>query len=739
MSDTGTYTVKLTLAVLCTTCGEPRAVQTSGRCSVCDSPLPSEHVVTVREAVRRRRQAFKRRLKRLEERMYAVTDGPLNFATRGVPRSDDDHLHIVLMPAIDCLRVRHETVARLLETGTWDPDEDGCVAAFKELVTTLDAAINFVAGLCQMMPPIGWRAVHRELTHAAAQQIRGQVYMALTISATDYDVALRLQEQGNRSFAVGARHAERVSALITMIRQSPADGPFQTDGSLDVAALAWSSVGEQSTSIATGAATVRNAFAEIPGVSALPDEHVLGLLPLLASSARVVDHDILVQRAVQLRSTLDAGDAASGWVVNPLLLITRVQRGLERVVTQAERLGREWRHGLPRQHVTGSLTEVYRQLVEGALRDLGGVVLVAARASRGDDDASYEQDVVDGIKAGEIVSELERLGAPCGGAVDMLYRNASAHADIEVTDTGIVATARVIRGGRVDSVTTASLSDAEFAEEMVALQEILLALQLTILPWLWSHVDDQIAAAVSSMVPSDLERDHTIGLLGGLAGLHDVAVSVEGDHVVITAACHEDASDRRATKILTLVPAAFGAVPSANQVTLQLTDLQPVTFTRREFVGADSDGTPYGLTLLGLTFARWLLVSGMSWTSRDEATYVTFPLTQLHFDCMRLAGSEPRVTENIDRALESLCVVRARLDDVFAPDRRSLLTQRVVEQVDVLAAALAGLAESRRGQRGAAEGQSLAQQAVATLNVVALIQREAVALRDPLPADNALA
>jgi hypothetical protein len=104
---------------------------------------------------------------------------------------------------------------------------------------------------------------------------------------------------------------------------------------------------------------------------------------------------------------------------------------------------------------------------------------------------------------------------------------------------------------------------------------------------------------------------------------------------------------------------------------------------------------------------------------------------------VRLAGSAPRVTENIDLALESLRVVRARLDDVFASDRRSLLTQRVVEQVDVLATALAGLAEIRRGQRGAAKGQSVAQQAAATLNVIELIQKKAVALRDPLPADDA--
>lgn len=44
-------------------------------------------------------------------------------------------------------------------------------------------------------------------------------------------------------------------------------------------------------------------------------------------------------------------------------------------------------------------SEAFRQLVEGAMRDLGGVILVAARAYRGDDNGTYEYDVVEGIQA----------------------------------------------------------------------------------------------------------------------------------------------------------------------------------------------------------------------------------------------------------------------------------------------------------------------------------------------------
>ncbi|WP_297543193.1 hypothetical protein [Amycolatopsis sp.] len=662
-----------------------------------------------------------------------MTDGPFIFATRGAPCSDDDHLVNVLQPAFNTLGARHETVARLMQTGTWDPEEKGCIAAFNELVGTLDAAINFVTELRETMPPLEWRAVHRELTRAVAQQVCGQVFIAMTIVAADTDTASRLRDDGNRSFATGARHAERIAALIDLILHSPSDGPFQADGSLDVAALAWASVGEQSTSIANGAGIVRGAFVDVPGMATLPDQYAVLLLPLLASGARVVDYGILVDRAKKLRSVLDVADASTAWLVDPTLLVSRVQDGVERITAETERLGREWRYGLPRFHIMNSLAEIYRQLVEGALRELGGILLVAARAGRSGDYGTYEREVIDGIKAGEVVNELEQMGAPLSGAVDMLYRNASAHADIVVTDSGIIATKRVIRDSREVSRTTTALSDAEFSEEMVALQEILLALQLTILPWIWAHGDQRVGAAVVSMRPTALQITRTLALLGGMTGLNGVAVSREGNQITIAADRFQDNSSRRDAGILSLVPAAFGAVPEATEVTLDISELHSVTFTHAEFAALESDETPHGLTMLGFTTAKWLIESGASWTEQDEATYVTFPLTMLYFACMRFAGSEPQNTENIDRAIEFLEIARSRLDDIVVSGRRSPLTRQAVRQIDILATAFTGLAESKRDQRQTHKALGLAQKANATISVMYQIQEEAKALRDARP------
>lgn len=223
-------------------------------------------------------------------------------------------------------------------------------------------------------------------------------------------------------------------------------------------------------------------------------------------------------------------------------------------------------------------------LVEGALCDLGSVILIAARASRQDPDGVYEQAVVEAIKSGAVVSEFARLGPPCGNTVDMLYRNASAHASIAVDDHGITATRREIRDGRLVSSKTVSLTDAEFGEELLALYELLLALQLALLPWMTGHSDPNMATAVATATASARQRDQILALIAGLAGMSNVTVATAEGHLTIRAAPPvTGAGDRSETKVLSVVPVAFGTTPRPATVTLDLTGLHPVTFTHDEF------------------------------------------------------------------------------------------------------------------------------------------------------------
>jgi hypothetical protein len=426
--------------------------------------------------------------------MHTVTDWPLAFATRGSPLSKPDHQERVIRPAMKRLRTRSKDVIRLLETGTWDPGEGGCTETFGELVRLLDAGLDSVDELRVIMPPLELRAAHRELTRAIAQSVRGQILLALMISAPDYESALRLREEGTVAIAAGTQHAVQVTKLIRLIGQYPSDGPSRVDGSLDMAALAWSGVRRTTTSIKDAAELVRGAFAGLPDIPDLPDERAVLLLPALVAGAGVVDPQAVTQRVLRLRAALDAGSPPDSWLKEPGLLVARVIGAVDRAMSDVGRLGREWRYGLPRVHVMRTLTEVYRALVEGPLLDLGSVVLIAARAGRGDGNGSYEASVIDGVKAGEVVAELEILGAE--------------------------AIERRIGPGQEVPRTEERLTDDEFAEDFAALHEMLLALRLTLLPWLWTTENQDLKAALARTSTSRRQVSQTIALLGGMAGGH---------------------------------------------------------------------------------------------------------------------------------------------------------------------------------------------------------------------------
>lgn len=728
MSDVGTYSFNLAFTALCPSCGEVSIVKGPGNCSVCSAPLDANAVTAIRSSIRERRQAFKGRLLRLAQRMHEVTDGPLAFKFQGKLLSPDDHFTNVIMPTKQAVLSLDEDTARLVASQAWAPDQPGCITAFTKLVQMLDDALAKVPALLEAMPPLEWRAVHHELTRAFASSIRGHIFMALTMSAADGDEAAKIQADGALAFADAKEHIERAGGLIDLASRLPADGPFRADGSLDITALTWASVGQASTLIAHGAAIARQVFAQVPGVSTLPDDRIVLLLPTVASGARAIDHTLVVKLATSLREALDNPKDTS-WVVDAALLVKRVSDGLDSILECAERLGREWRYGLPRHHIMRTLTEVYRELVEGALIDVGAPILIAERATRGEPNASYEADVVDGIKAGEAVEELERLAPPSRGAVEMTFRNASAHAGIKVTETGVTATAIRSQGGRVISRKEILLTDVEFSEELVELQELLLALQLATLLWLWSNNDPRIERAVAEQRLTIRQCNQTLSFLGGLAGLHNLTLdTIRGDVTVSAEQRAEAVSNPNEISILSLVPATFVLSPEIKRVTLDIVGRKPVTFERGEFMDMQANAL-HAPVLLSLSTTKWLVESGGRWLERDEAMYVTFPLTQLFFDLMPLIIQQPYQAENIQLAVDSWKSVKVRLEDVLPVDSRGDLTQQAVQQLDAFCKSITGLAKSRALGKST-EAQRYASQAVAMLHSIYDIQQQALVLRD---------
>lgn len=673
------YRVTLPLVAKCASCSKAQAVLGEGVCAECGEPLPADQVKMVRAAVKARRAAFKSALERLGTRVEAQSEKLASFETRGVPLSDRDHLVQVIQPAFDWTGDRNPKVKQVLEGSLWDPSEPETRASFTSLLRELDSNLARIESLRSTMPPALWRGVHRALVRSAMNFVRAQSRMASIIIAADYNQAVKLREQFDRYTAEATRHAEQVGRQFQLIRQSFGDGPFRSDGSIDFATAAWTGVGAAVTSVKQAAQLVRTAFAGVPGVATLPEQYVLALLPTLSMGARTADHELLVARARALRDVLDAADASGGWIADSELLISRFSTGTARISEETERLAQQWKAGLPRRHVVRSVVEAYRELVEGALRDLGGIVLTASRASRGEPDGQYTPEVVDGIQSGEVVEEFIRLGAPCANNIDMLYRNASAHASLTITDNGITFEQRRIENRRTVNLRTETLTDDQFVEQYLLLHEMLLALQLTLYPWLASHPDAGVQAAFAATPSSPHVVESTLSLLGGLAGLVSVEVSIDDDRILITGTPRGHMTDQAMINALSLVPAAFSAEPARSTVVLALDGLRRVEFKRTEFVLDDQILNAEGRAQSGLASARWLLESTGELSDYAQATWVTLALTELHYRCAELAPSDR--LHAVSLAKDAL----TRLDEVLPESVRSSLTQAAIGYLTVLA------------------------------------------------------
>lgn len=683
--------------------------------------------------VKRRRDAFKDGLTRLQERTEQLTSSLHHFPSRGAPPSFDEHIN-TMQQAMVTMRNRDRALIELFPSCTWDPSEKGSIDAFRTLVGLLTEGIDQVIALRDVLPPLALRAVHRELVRTLSSAVRAEVISALALTAPDSRSAQSSQAEGYAAATTALQHVERVNALLQRLLHYPPDGPYQADGSLDIAALAWSSVGEAPTTIAGGADIVRQGFHAIPGVADLPNARAVGLLPDLVLSAQVVDADLLVRRAQTLRHFLDAV-APAAWAQDGDLLVDRVHRGLRGIQLEVGRLGRDVRMEAPRHHVMRTATEAYRQLVEGPLRDFGAPILCAARAHRLEANQSYERGVVDAIQAGEVLTELGQHGDHFQHSVDMLYRNASAHAGVEVVDDGIVFTDRRTEAGRVVNVRTDRLTDDEFLEALASLEELLLAMQMTVFPWLWLTDDPTLAAAVDGYRGAPDEEAAGVVLIAGMAGLLNPVVSDDGGHVTIAAAAVSTAAAADTSGMLAVVPAALGAHPDATEITLSLEGLRSVTFDRAEIEAIDASDRPERLPLVGLFGAKWLLSSGVSWTERDEAMLVTLPLTMAHFAAAQLAPTaEPHA---LSTALRILRVVRRRLNQVITR-HRSQLTRRAAAEMARLSHALEAIAVARRAAnpKAAAEAASVA---AATVQAMFLVQEEAKSVRGRPQADRATA
>jgi len=664
------YRVELLIpfaAAQCPSCGMATLLRRNRQCAGCGADLGDEARSHRDEAVKRRRRAFKGRIERITKRREDSAILQPSFTREGQGVSLTDYTDTVFRPTLDAVTALTDNVRTELRAVTWDPQNPMCILSFQRIVNALDQGITRVMSLTDQLPPIEVRAAHHILTRAAGQTIHGYVTITKALIAVDPDEALERQREGQRLFTLGARTLGLLSRIINRASKQASPGWWMSGDTFDLAAIAWEGVENASLTIDQAADLVRTALAMIPGVTELSDAEALLLLPATVLPVAMADPFLLQERAGLIRDVLTNADlAAPDWIQDPAELVLRISEGVRAVNEQVERLGFAATGPASRRMTIQLLADVYLKLVEGPLRDLGSVVVIAIRVAGGEPNGRYIPEIARGIQAGDTVQGLERMGPLWSNAVRMLVRNAGAHAGVHVLDAGVALTQRRIENGVVVDEKTVEMSDAEFAEEFARLSETCLALQLGILPWLFTHRSEHIVRALRAASPTQREREGMVRLLAGLQGLLQVEVEHDGNTLIVRAVA-ADGTDADSPNILSLVPAIFHSWADVDTVTLHVSSRNPITYKRAELPDVDPPSGDQDFAAVGLMGRRWLGdLSGDAAIAAD-ITYLVRPQITTVLAAMKHASTSPTSVAHIAEAYTRLVALTNRLRHAQLP------------------------------------------------------------------------
>lgn len=655
----------------CPSCAGTTVLHRDRLCSLCGAPLGAE----VRDrTVAQRRRAFKAGIGRLLARAAAagITDPP--FARRGASMSVEDYLKTVLRPTVEELPATVKSVKEAAREARWDGDDPASLEAFQRILTTADGGIQTVSRLAKVLPPIQMRGVHHLLTRAAGELVAGHLALLSTVLAPDVDEAFVRQRDCQRLLDSAAAAAQRLARLIPRLDDLNAPGWWMSGSLFDHAAIAWTAMQGQPATIRDASEYVRSMLANVPGVADLDDASAILFLPATVLPTAAADTVVVRDRAILARSVIDHADKASpGWLADPDELVVRINRGVRGVSEQILRAGAAPLDPEQRRNNLHLMANVYASLVEGPLRDLGAVVVIAARAVRGAPNSIYVSGVAGGVQSGEVVQELDRLGGAWRQPASMLFRNAAAHAAVRVLDDGVEMRQVRTEDGVVVDETVEIVSDAEFAEEFARLQETMLAMQLTVLPWFLTHPDPRIAAARAAVVPTEEEACGILGLLSGLCGLVDVSVSRADAVVTIVARPAGATVDIRSPSIPSLLPAAFALWPDVGSIILRVATREEVIFCRAELPPAVVALEDETLAAVGLMNRRWQGELDSTDGIRQDLIFVVRPHLRALLAVLRHVIDQEMSVRGLAEAEQILQRLHSRLTETTLPAPRSPL------------------------------------------------------------------
>lgn len=665
-------------AIQCPTCGKMTLVRRTKQCVHCHIDLGDAARSQGNSVVKRRRQAFKVLLERLIAHIQESSLLQPTFTRQGQGLALSDYKTTIFMPSIEAIEEITATVRKALRTVTWDPQEDRtCVTNFQQIIGALEKSIPIINTLTEHLPPLEMRAIHRLVTRTIGQIIQGYVTMTRAIIALDIDEAFERQNEGQNLFIAGSCLVEHLPRIMNALSQQESPGWWMTGDTLDFAAIAWQGVDHTSKTINQAASQVRTLFAQIPGISHLSDADALHLFPAIILPLAITDAYLLQERTKLVHAILTEADrTVPDWIQDPTELVRQANEGVQIANEQMERLGFATNGPASRKMTMHLLTDVYRLLVEGTLRNLGSIIVIAKRVGEGKSNGSYTIGTARGVHAGEVLQELDSMGSVWSEDVRMLIRNASAHAGIQVLETGIQLTQRKIENEMLATEQTIVLSDAEFTEEFARLSETCQALQLSIMAWLGTHTSPPVIHAKETAPTTLKEKEAIIRMLAGLQGLLHVTITPNKTSLQIQATTAEGIN-AETPQILYLVPAIFQCWTDLESVTLSINTRDTITYTRAELPDQNpfnGELDPVGLGIMG---RKWLGKLSGDAAIEADITFLIRPQIKMTKAALDSIHAQPISLDRMKEARTYLLTITNRLRSTTLPPPGTALATKV--------------------------------------------------------------
>ena len=527
-----------------------------GRDEASSDPLIDERV-----------DAWGERIDEMVGRIRQWSPDNLAFARRGRRADAPEHFNLLSDFTLSRTLQEVDEFRSTLEPVEWKGDNPAAEIALNQLIELCTSMLFRLAAVVTTPPPLILVGVHRQGARVLARTLTALSPFLATLTAPSLDEAKRLGNVAQTALDEAGKDARLMSQFTDAVERDLelTSGWWSHEGNYDVGSAAWQAVGAAQSTVTEAASRVRAALGSIPGISSLSDPEAAQLVPVVGAGS--YDPVRFLQKATAARTFLDAADQRTSWIADEAEFVKRIWKGHAQLVEQQVQLGYLLQSDPPRNVLLNSAMDTYSKLLEGPLRHFGSAIRVAARVAAGKQ-VVYDVVSIEDISPAKVLNYfLQKEPDLVEGALTLL-RNAEAHYGFEISDDGItfrdVATVSGVRRERTDFLT-----DDDFFEELAVLTESLVAMEVALMPFIWTHTSSGIRQTWQALEAEPNNMVAGIRAVAGLRGFVRLTISLTGSEIAIDCDYLGSSSDLR-LEFAPVAAAIFGSFSQSQVVRVQL-------------------------------------------------------------------------------------------------------------------------------------------------------------------------